>query len=146
MAKRKRTALVVLAVIAAMVLVVAVTVKRIESNLEKMTALPFEDIDISRIEDGIYTGSFSSFPVSAKVEVTIKGQAITGIELLKHTHGQGGPAEVLPGYVVEAQSLDVDVISGATYSSTVILKAIEDALVGAVMMSPASSCTNPCCH
>lgn len=31
--------------------------------------------------------------------------------------------------VVEAQSLQVDAVSGATYSSKVILKAIEDALV-----------------
>ncbi len=49
------------------------------------------------------------------------------IELLKHTHGQGGAAEAIPGKVIEAQTLQVDTISSATYSSKVILKAIEQA-------------------
>lgn len=130
MGKRKKIGLMVLALIVVLVLALGGAVRRIESNMQGLTSLPFEEIDPSRIKDGTYTGSFSSFPVSAEVQVTIKGQAITGIELLKHSHGQGGGAEVLPGLVVEAQRLEVDVISGATYSSIVILKAIEDALLG----------------
>jgi uncharacterized protein with FMN-binding domain len=50
------------------------------------------------------------------------------IELVKHKNGRGGPAEIIPIKVVEAQSLDVDIVSGATSSSKVILKAIENAL------------------
>ncbi len=130
MKKRKKVALVSLTILIVLALVVVVTVRKVQSNLEALTGSTLENIDISRIGDGTYIGTFSSFPVSAEVEVTIEGQAITGIELLKHSHGQGGPAEVLPGHVVEAQSLDVDMITGATYSSMVILKAIEDALVG----------------
>ena len=53
---------------------------------------------------------------------------IKEIELKKHDNGQGFPAEIIPGKVVEAQSLEVDIVSGATYSSKVILKAIENAL------------------
>jgi uncharacterized protein with FMN-binding domain len=63
--------------------------------------------------------------------VTINNHKITGIELVKHNHGQGAPAEVITGKVVEAQTLEVDIVSGATYSSKVILKAIENALKSA---------------
>ncbi len=43
----------------------------------------------------------------------------------------GQPAEAIIEDVVEDQSLDVDSVSGATYSSRVILKAIEATLIEA---------------
>ncbi len=39
-----------------------------------------------------------------------------------------GKAEKIPDKVLEEQSLQVDIVSGATFSSKVILKAVEDAL------------------
>jgi uncharacterized protein with FMN-binding domain len=86
------------------------------------------EVDLSKIEDGVYTGSFGAIPVKAEVQVTVSDHKITDIKILKHDNGQGSAAEVLPDKVVEAQSLKVDLISGATYSSKVILKAIENAL------------------
>jgi uncharacterized protein with FMN-binding domain len=47
----------------------------------------------------------------------------------KESQGQG--AEIIPEKVIEAQSLKVDSVSGATYSSKVILKAIQDAILKA---------------
>jgi len=90
--------------------------------------MSISDIDLSKIEDGIYAGSCIAFPVSAEVEVTINNNKITNIELKKHSNGQGSQAEVIPDKVVKAQTLEVDIVSGATYSSKVILKAIENAL------------------
>ena len=104
----------------------------IETNLEKVAELSIPDVDLTKLEDGVYTGSFNAFPVAAEVRVTINDYKITEIELVKHSHGQGASAEVIPGKVVEAQSLEVDAVSGATYSSKVILKAIENALTGTV--------------
>lgn len=129
MKKRRKTVLVVLAVIAVLVIIAVGAMQRLESNMEELRELTFEKIDLSSMEDGNYTGSFSSFPVAAEVQVTIEEQAITKVELLEHSHGMGEDAEVLPAIVEEARNLDVDVISGATYSSIVILKAIEDALI-----------------
>jgi len=37
-------------------------------------------------------------------------------------------AELITDMVIDSQSLKVDVVSGATYSSKIILKAIENAL------------------
>lgn len=70
-------------------------------------------------------------PVSATVEVIIEGGRIEDIRLLDHGNGMGQPAEAIIEDVVEDQSLDVDSVSGATYSSRVILKAIEAALIEA---------------
>ena len=65
------------------------------------------------------------------LEVIVKEKQITEIKIIKHTNGQGGEAEAILDTVIDAQSLQVDVISGATYSSKVILLAIEDALKNA---------------
>jgi uncharacterized protein with FMN-binding domain len=100
----------------------------LEANLNKLADLPVSDIDFTRIKDGIYHGNYSTFPVSAEVSVTVKDHKITGIELVKHVNGQGKAAEVITEKVTKAQTLDVDIVSGATYSSKVILKAIENAL------------------
>jgi uncharacterized protein with FMN-binding domain len=73
-------------------------------------------------------GSYSVFPVSVDVEVEVSNHVITSILITKHDNGQGTPAEVIIDDVILAQSIDVDSISGATYSSKVILLAIKDAL------------------
>ena len=104
---------------------------RVETNLDSLNDMEIAQIELTTIKDGIYTGSYSAFPVSAEVSVTVKDHVITAIELIKHNNGQGAPAEVIPGKVVESQSLQVDSVSGATYSSRVILKAIENALLSA---------------
>lgn len=100
------------------------------SVISKLAGITIADVDLSEIADGTCNGSYSIFPVAAEVRVTVKDQSITAIELVKHNHGRGEGAEVIPARVLEAQSLDVDTVSGATYSSNVILKAIESALTG----------------
>ena len=103
-------------------------IETIESNLDYLTDLNISNVDISKVANGTYTGSCEVFPIIAEVKVTVKNHQITGIELVKHKNGRGAPAEIIPSKVVEAQTLQVDAVSGATYSSKVILKAIENAL------------------
>ena len=97
---------------------------------KEVAQIEVSNIDMDRIDDGIYTGEFymSDF-VGAKVKVTVDNNEITKIEFLDHKYGKGRKAEVITEDVIEKQSLEVDAISGATGSSRVILKAIEDALV-----------------
>jgi uncharacterized protein with FMN-binding domain len=87
-----------------------------------------KSVDLSKVHDGTYTGSFDAIFVAAAVEVTVKDNKITDIKLLKHKTERGKPAEVIIDDVKQKQSLQVDAISGATNSSKVILKAIENAL------------------
>jgi uncharacterized protein with FMN-binding domain len=103
----------------------------INNNLAALVTMNIPSIDLSDTEGGNYVGSYSEFPVSAKVEVTIEDHQIVTIGLIEHVTGQGQAAESIPDAVVASQSMQVDTVSGATYSSVVILKAIEDALIKA---------------
>jgi uncharacterized protein with FMN-binding domain len=57
---------------------------------------------------------------------------ITDIKLVMHRNWRGEPAEAVIERIVEEQSTDVDVVTGATMSSRVIMNAVEDALKKAV--------------
>lgn len=90
--------------------------------------LKIGSIDLSKISDGEYTGSCNVDFISVKVVVAVKNHKIENINLAEHKNGKGKAAEVITDKVLESQSLQVDTVSGATNSSKVILKAIENAL------------------
>lgn len=128
MKKRNKIIIAILIFIALAAAASGIFYKSLESNLEGLKELPVKAIDFSGLNDGTYYGSYKQFPVAAEVEVIVKDHRITEIDLIKHSNGQGASAEIIPGKVIEAQTLAVDMVSGATYSSKVILKAIENAL------------------
>lgn len=87
-------------------------------------------LDVSTLPDGVYQGSASGFKGEMTVELTLNSGEITTIEVLEHsdTPEYANNAFKLIDAILEAQSLEVDVISGATGSSTGLLEAIEAAL------------------
>ncbi len=87
-----------------------------------------EEINLSDISDGVYIGEYDVKFIYAKVEITIQNGEITTINLLEHRHEHGKPAESIIHKMIDEQKIDVDAISGATNSSTVIKKAVEIAL------------------
>jgi uncharacterized protein with FMN-binding domain len=87
--------------------------------------------DLSAKADGVYTGSYDGGLVKATVSVTLAAGRIASIQILKHDCSPiGKKGEAIVVRVVERQTLAVDVVSGATGSSKVLLKAIETALSG----------------
>lgn len=92
------------------------------------------DVTISGIRDGKYMGSYDAGYIYAKVEVTVKDGQITDINILKHDNERGALAEKITDEVIAQQQVDVDAISGATNSSMVIKKAIENALEDKCLM------------
>ncbi len=84
--------------------------------------------DLSRVADGTWVGQYTAGPVRVKVSVGVAGGRITSFSILEHRNGRGKAAEALAPLVVERQSVAVDAIAGATYSSKVILKAGQIAL------------------
>lgn len=89
-----------------------------------------ENVDLSRVSDGVYEGEFRTFHDFARVRVTVQGHRIEAMEILENSPGGGtGKMEELAQRVVASQSPDVDIISGASASSKVFLKAVENALV-----------------
>ena len=131
MKKRYIVTIIVVLVLALGFITTKILLARFEGNLKQLALSEISDVDLAAAEDAIYIGSYSAFPVSAEVRVTIKNHFIVNIELLKHDNGQGQGAEIIPENVIEAQSLKVDSVSGATYSSKVILKAIQNAILKA---------------
>jgi uncharacterized protein with FMN-binding domain len=88
----------------------------------------FTKIDLAGIPDGTYVGSEDGSLVKASVSVTVKDHIITQVKILSHDCGKGKPAEVIVDDIVKNNSLDVDAISGATFSSDVIKMAVYNAL------------------
>ncbi len=83
---------------------------------------------LGALPDGAYEGSYDGGLSKALVRVTLHAGIIKGFEVLKLESGLGEPARSIAERVIAAQSLDVDAVAGATFSSKVILKAAELAL------------------
>lgn len=84
--------------------------------------------DLAKAADGTWIGEWNTTLVSATVSVDTLSRRIEGIEILRHDCGKGEPAEAITDRVIASQSLAVDTVSGATGSSKVILRAVQDAL------------------
>ncbi|MBN7771866.1 FMN-binding protein [Clostridium aminobutyricum] len=97
----------------------------------EVKALTFAEVELSQIPDGDYEGSCDVGLIAAKVKVDVKEGQIQHIDLLEHKNGRGEAAEAIIDDIVRRQKIDVDAISGATNSSKVIKKAVENALESA---------------
>lgn len=102
--------------------------KSIGDYKAKVNALPFDEIDLTKVEDGVYEGQCDTGVVRARVQVTVRDHQLESIELLKHENGRGTPAEAILDQMVRTQTTAVDAVSGATCSSKVIRKAVENAI------------------
>lgn len=81
--------------------------------------------------DGTYTGSTDGFGGTLSVEVTVTDGAIANVVVTEHSESDdiSDPAfEEVPAAIMENNSTDVDVASGATVSSNAIMRAVKDAL------------------
>jgi uncharacterized protein with FMN-binding domain len=129
--RKRKIVLIVVALVVVLAAGIAAVITIAERNLITARDAVIEEFDLSQVPDGTFDGEYNAFPVIAEVKVTVKDHVITGIDLIKHINGQGYGAEVIPQQVVDTQSLLVDTVSGATYSSKVILLAIRNALESA---------------
>lgn len=90
--------------------------------------------DASGYKDGTYSGSAEGFGGPVGVDVVISGGKITEINITSAENEDGAyltMAEDIIPKIIEAQSAEVDTISGATFSSTGIKNATALALEGA---------------
>ena len=98
-----------------------------EMEKTKNELVQLESPDLTRVQDGKYKGNKNTPLVKVEVEVDIKNHTITSITILKHDNGRGKSAETIVDDIVRNNSLDVELISGATISSLVIRAAVIDA-------------------
>lgn len=83
--------------------------------------------------DGTYEGSAEGFSGQVRVSVTVKDKTITAIEILSHSDDESffnRAKEGVISSILSAQRLDVDTVTGATYSSSGIIGAVKNALTG----------------
>ncbi len=86
---------------------------------------------LAEAKDGIYSGEAQGFGNKITADVTIKSGVIADVKVSGpgETPNLGSVAvDMIPSRVVDAQSIKVDTISGATVSSRGVLNAIKNAL------------------
>ena len=101
---------------------------QLQEYRQRIADISISNVDLSKIPDGSYLGSYDAIMVAAEVRVDVSNHTITNITLLSHKTEKGKSAEVIVNEIKAKQSLEVDAISGATNSSEVILKAVQNAL------------------
>ena len=85
----------------------------------------------AEMTDGVYVGQGKGFGGNIEVTVTIEGGKITAVEPGAHQETAGisdGAFAQLPQAIIDAQSAEVDGVSGCTFSSDGIKAAVQDAL------------------
>ena len=107
------------------------------SNLSKehrqARSLPLNAIDFGKLKDGTYRGAYEGGMYKWRAnecQVTVSSGQVTGIQLVDSSDpgGKNTQHEALYDRVIQAQSLQVDTISGATLTSKAYLQAVENAL------------------
>lgn len=104
---------------------------------------------------GTYTASAPGKHGEVKLSVTFGTDAIESIEVISHNETEDisyVPLTVLPQAIIEAQSLEVDTVSGATLTSQAVIAAVTDAVgqagasakaMGAFDASSVEQCMTP---
>lgn len=109
---------------------------RVRAYKNKMESITYSNIDITSLPDGTYTGEYVVDFIRAKVEVVICEGQIETIRLLEHYNDRGEAATGIEQTIVSQQRINVDAVSGATNSSNVIKKAVDNALNNARLENP----------
>ena len=83
------------------------------------------------LTDGIYTGVADAFRGDVEVQVTVENQKVKDISILSYCDNEEyffKAAPIVIQQMKDEQSLNVDAVSGATYSSNGIIHAVANAL------------------
>ena len=84
------------------------------------------------LEDGVYKGTGTGFAGDITVSVQIQDKKIVSIDIISFSDDEAffSRAKAVIDIIIEGQTLDVDTVSGATFSSRGIINAVKNALTG----------------
>ena len=84
------------------------------------------------LADGVYKGTGTGYAGDITVSVQIKDKQIVAIDILSSSDDASffNRAKAVIDRIIESQTLDVDTVSGATFSSNGIISAVKNALTG----------------
>ena len=120
---------IIIPIIFVFILVFASGIFYLSRGLNKVSNIKINGINISDINDGIYSGKYNAGRWSNQLNVTVKGHKITEINIEDDvTFVKRDVSDELFNKVIEAQNTEVDAVSQATVTSKAYLKSIENAL------------------
>lgn len=134
MKKRKKWILIgvsVLGVMVAITLIVvfALVVPSLERQYAYVREMEIEDIDLRLVNNGVYDGSFEYGGFTYALSVVVDTHQILDITVTQNRDSRYAEKAIGVLELVKAnQTLQVDVVSGATTTSKALLKALERAL------------------
>lgn len=89
-------------------------------------------VGLFELEDGVYKGTGTGFAGDITVSVQIQDKKIVSIDIIRFSDDEAffSRAKAVIDIIIEGQTLDVDTVSGATFSSRGIINAVKNALTG----------------
>lgn len=95
---------------------------------KKLKAAPLKEVDLSKVKDGTYNGSWDIKMWTAPVEVVVLDHKIKSIKITREQYKMPESENELLNRIIQKQSINVDAIAGATITTKAILKSTEIAL------------------
>lgn len=127
--KQRKLLTLLLLFIAFFILCATLILPKLNRSLQVISEIQYHDIDLNGLQDGIYTGSVDAGIIYVEVVARMKDGVLTNLQILQHQNLLGSDAEKMIDAMIEYQTSNVDFVSGATMSSKVIRKAVENALL-----------------
>ncbi len=128
MKKRLRTTLIVAgAVLVVLVALGAVVWNKASQGMKEVRALVVNPIDLTKIPDGTFQGTFTEGRFTYTVNVAMKDHTVTGIVLSDPKQGSDVTRAIV-AKIMAQQVVNVDTVSGATLTTKAFTKAVEIAL------------------
>lgn len=123
-----------LTVVAGLGIVGSIGWSKLSKEHREARSLPLNTVDFSKLNDGTYHGTYEGGMYkwrANKCQVTVSSGKIADIQLVESQDfgAKNTGYKELYDRVIQAQSLQVDTISGATLTSKAYLQAVENALV-----------------
>ena len=99
------------------------------AEMKQVRSLVIQSVDLTRVPDGTYEGSYAYGSFSYVVSVRVENGRIENIDILANRKTKHAlKAEDVVTRVLSEQRTNVDAVAGATTTSKALLKAIENAL------------------
>jgi len=109
---------------------------KLQKEHKEARSLSLDGVDFGKLKDGIYQGNYEGGMYKWRrnaCQVTVSSGKVSNIQMAKNADlgAENADPSSLYERVIQTQSLQVDVISGATLTSKAYLKAVENALIQA---------------
>jgi uncharacterized protein with FMN-binding domain len=123
------TFLVVLCWIGGFIVIAGIALLILNRGAGTIRKLVVESVDLAKIEDGTYLGTYHKGRWTYDVKVTVKNHAITSVKNTnKRMDGFKRFNDKAEAEIILRQTPQIDIVSGATINSKALAKAVENAL------------------